>query len=80
MAVDPAVIVAGVGAWGTVMAVVVKGAFDSRAARAQTNGALHGPLNEIREMVADLAAEVRDVKSDVRELKRGAAADRASKP
>jgi hypothetical protein len=77
MAVDmPAVIVAGVGAWGSIMTVAVKGALDARTAKAQTNGAMHGPLEEIRATVSDLAADMRDVKADVRELKRADARGR----
>lgn len=47
MAMDPTVVVASIGAWASIMTVALKGAFDARQAKHQTNG----PLTQIGERI-----------------------------
>jgi len=47
MAVDPTVVVAGIGAWASIMTVALKGALDARQAKHQTNG----PLTEMGQRI-----------------------------
>lgn len=50
MAVDPTVVVAGIGAWASLMSVAIKGALDARQAKHQTNG----PLTEIGRRITNI--------------------------